>query len=1246
MHLRFVGFVIVGSLLAGVIVQTHRLRAAEDVGAEAAAIIEATGLRRGICTIVGDDDPRHSAQLAVELAWGDGHLVHVWANNSDRLDEAWQIADQSRLLGTRVIIEQGSQDRLPYADHTVDLLITPQTDLTSQRIDEMLRVVRPNGKILLRTGLTLTELESWVTQHVASPAVVQSTPFGAWATITKGRPAGEGDWSHIEHGPDNNPVADDTLIRAPYMTKWLGQPYYIAMPAITVAAQGRIFLATGHIAHHEREEPWLNVLMARNGYNGTVLWKRQLPDGYLVHRSAFVASGQTFYMIDTDGSGCLMLDAETGEEQGRLDLPTRRGQWKWMAIRNGVLLAMVGDEKDPPQTTVIRSDRAHWSWGELSDGYYPKRIPWGFGSRICAFDVETGKLLWQHSEVTPIDSRGMVIGDDQVYFYCPDAALGSLHLRTGEVRWRNEDQAIRDLIEQAGKGLSSTPGFRTMNFCLYTPQVLIFQGQTRQNVVAVSTQNGELLWNRQKTTNNPNPLSLDGQLIIGIGESGESLVVDPRSGTTLRQLGFAKRSCARLTATSDSLFCRGMPEGLTRFDLNSQQVQFNGAVRPSCNDGVVAANGLLYMGPWACDCNLTLMGRVVMCSAGEFDFRRADVDTALRQASDLSLRSPLATDGADWPTYRGDFARGASSPVDVESDVTVLWTYHPDRPSGTTQVATSGRLLFLARDDGAVQAIDAVAGTPVWTYHTAGPILQPPTIAEGRAYVGSGDGHVYCLDANSGRLLWQFRAAPIERRIPVYGSLSSTWPVHSGVVVRDGVAYAAAGIIDYDGTYIYALDAENGELIWHNDQTGHLDPTLRKGVSCQGGLAIADGRLWMPAGNIVSPAAYDLKSGEYRGPMPDDGSPRTNRGEEIGIFRGQHVVLGGRLRFSAAKNVVNPGYFGIHPIGEGGVGGGKQVQQGKIPPAWNEDYFVAMPGNSGIPAWFRAADLEATLREDGGVEGARRRGTLTPVAAARGLEDVNTVAVALAKNAVVSVYRQATPGHRDGRWIMRAFDLRDGETMWQRKLPGPARPGALSIDRDGRVLVVLEDGRVICAGGKSLLQPLLTTWVRDARENPDRRDAIVSQLHDTLSISHAADVTLSVADALLQLGVDVRAESRDHGSISRWRVVAPVPWNASYPTDTRWVGEPSVDTESSVTVNDQSLTWDRVVTLDPHGKVDLASSYGTLPNVAAYAVSDFELPAAQPMAIGSVRTTGLFAGSTDKRLRGKRRDAVMYRTTT
>ena len=174
---------------------------------------------------------------------------------------------------------------------------------------------------------------------------------------------------------------------------------------------------------------------------------------------------------------------------------------------------------------------------------------------------------------------------------------------------------------------------------------------------------------------------------------------------------------------------------------------------------------------------------------------------------------------------------------------------------------TANGILVLA-DEAAVMVDtpwnDAQTGQLRWQFATAGPIKAPPTVWEGRAYVGSGDGYVYTLEAATGRLLWRFRAAPVERRIMVYGNLCSTWPVNTGVLVHDGVAYFAAGIVDHDGTYVYALDARTGRLQWQNNTCGHLSPELRKGVSAQGNLTIHGDQLLLAGGNQVSPAAFDL----------------------------------------------------------------------------------------------------------------------------------------------------------------------------------------------------------------------------------------------------------------------------------------------------------------------------------------------------------------------------------------------------
>ena len=156
-------------------------------------------------------------------------------------------------------------------------------------------------------------------------------------------------------------------------------------------------------------------------------------------------------------------------------------------------------------------------------------------------------------------------------------------------------------------------------------------------------------------------------------------------------------------------------------------------------------------------------------------------------------------------------------------------------PNLPTAPVMAGGLTFVADRSGAVRALNE-QGQLQWTTCTGGPVYYPPTVADGRLFVGSADGRVYAMEAATGRLLWSYRVAPRARWIPVYGKLISTWPVAGGVVVEDGVVYAAAGISHFDGTYVVALDAATGQLRWQNDSSGTLSPEVNCGISLQGEL--------------------------------------------------------------------------------------------------------------------------------------------------------------------------------------------------------------------------------------------------------------------------------------------------------------------------------------------------------------------------------------------------------------------------
>ena len=205
----------------------------------------------------------------------------------------------------------------------------------------MLRVLRPGGKALLGREV-----------------------------LTKPLPDGSDDWSHHYHGPDNNPQSNDALVRAPYLTQFVAEPRYAPAPQNVVASAGRVFMAFGHVAWKQRAEPWLNTLVAVNGFNGTLLWKRDLTSGIMVDRSTMIATPTALYLADE--KSCKLLDPATGRLLDEITVPadlTGGTFWKWMALSDGVLYALVGEQEPLDAVKRWRRTAGGWPWNEISDGF-------------------------------------------------------------------------------------------------------------------------------------------------------------------------------------------------------------------------------------------------------------------------------------------------------------------------------------------------------------------------------------------------------------------------------------------------------------------------------------------------------------------------------------------------------------------------------------------------------------------------------------------------------------------------------------------------------------------------------------------------------------------------------------------------------------------------------------------------------------------------------------------------------------
>ncbi|QDV86610.1 PQQ-binding-like beta-propeller repeat protein [Planctomycetes bacterium TBK1r] len=239
----------------------------------------------------------------------------------------------------------------------------------------------------------------------------------------------------------------------------------------------------------------------------------------------------------------------------------------------------------------------------------------------------------------------------------------------------------------------------------------------------------------------------------------------------------------------------------------------------------------------------------------------------------------------DWPMWRYDAARSAASPNELDSELGLIWekqfserTQAWDDPLNLDlmtydrvfePIVIDGRLIIGFNDRDKVVAMDTETGRELWTFYTEAPVRMPPVGSAGQVYFTSDDGYLYCVDAADGKLRWKFNGAPSSQHAIGNRRLTSAWPARGGPVVRDDTVYFAASIWPFMGTFIYALDAQTGEVRWVNDRTGsqyikqpHSAPSFA-GVAPQGALVATESLLIVPGGRSV-PAVFQRSDGEMR----------------------------------------------------------------------------------------------------------------------------------------------------------------------------------------------------------------------------------------------------------------------------------------------------------------------------------------------------------------------------------------------
>jgi len=767
------------------------------VAEDGAGLLSQAGIKGGFVVHLGCGE----GLLTEQLAASDSYVVQGLDTDGTKVEAARKRLLAADGYGTRVMVDRWDGRRLPYVDNFVNLIVAEASCRVSR--EEFMRVLAPLGVVLTKQG-------------------------GAWEHTVKPWQAGMDQWTHYLHGPSGNPAGGDTLVAPPTRLQWLGSPawarHHDHMASMTslVSANGRLFtiLDEGSRASIQLPSHW--SLIARDGFNGTVLWKRDIPQwaskdfalksgpAHLLRR--LVAVGDRVYVTLGIDAPVSVLDAATGET-----VATCEGSEfarEIVVVDDTVLL--VADRERSTLPDFRRVGSYVWSNTNASNSGWG----WNGGARsILGCDAASGKLRWRVP--SPVAPCSLAATPDRIVFH-DGQKLVCLDRPTGKTVWEAEPTPLKMPVP-------SNTG----------PRVLICEGMVllaaNDNKVSGWTlADGKKAWEQSQKPSGHMSLKdlfvVDGlawtAAIAGNQDDGVWTGYDPRTGEQKREfapdvnLHWFHHRCYPSKA-SGSFLITGR-NGTEYVDLANEHWTPNHWFRGGCIYGIMPCNGMTYASMDACGCQLEakLSGFKALAPGRVPQPAPEDLTSESRLERGPAYGQVLgpAAGPGDWSTYRHDPSRSGASAAALRTEGG-NWT---TRLGGslTQPTIAAGTLFVASRDTHTVHALDAETGKPRWSYTTGGQTDTPPTFWNGLLLFGSADGYVYALRADNGMLAWRFRAAPLDQRLMAWERIESAWPVHGSVLVREddkgrAIAFCTAGrsIFLDGGIRFLRLEAATGKLL-------------------------------------------------------------------------------------------------------------------------------------------------------------------------------------------------------------------------------------------------------------------------------------------------------------------------------------------------------------------------------------------------------------------------------------------------
>jgi outer membrane protein assembly factor BamB len=783
-----------------------------DAAAQAKSILAQSGVKGGFAVHVGSGD----GTLTAALRANDSYQVHGLDPDAKKVAAAREAILKKGSYGP-VSVDVWNGKDLPYVEGSVNLLLIDDGQVVAP--SEIERVLAPLG-------------------------VAMTNHHGAWQKTEKAWPREMDEWTHYYYNAAGNAASHDTTVGPPERLQWLGSPrwsrHHDRMSSLSamVSSHGRLFYIMDEGSRISILLPSKFQLIARDAFNGVILWKKPIPQwstnmwplktGPTQLTRRLVADGDRIFVTMGITSPVSCVDAATGEIIRTFE--ETKGAEE-MIFAGGTVFVLVN-----PSAEYVLKDYAPKQQND--QGRVAQEYEWDRKPRVLmAINPDTGKLLWKKEGlVAPITTSC----DGKRLAYYDGDKIVCLDPATGAAKWTSVPEPKRKVYE-----------FNFGPRLLIHDDMILYAGGdgTMKGLDANSGQEKWVAPHEKSGYRSPEDLIVTKGLVWNAPDmqgsmSGKFTGRDPVTGAVKKEFApdidafWFHHRCYIAKATDNYII--PSRTGIEYVDPDKSHWEINHWVRGACLYGVLPANGLTMAGPHDCACypEAKLFGMNALAPKAKHPLPAPIAEEArLEKGPAYDAVKDEAADGNDWPTYRHDPQRSSYTNQPLAKDLSANWEVKLGGKLSALTVA-GGKAYVSQIDAHTLYAFDAVTGKEAWHFIAGSRVDSPPTYWNGRVIFGCMDGNVYCLRASDGAMVWRFRAAPTDLRHFAFEALESVWPVHGGVLLENGVVSLVSGrscFLD-GGMRFLRLDAKSGRKLVevaydHNDpDTGKDLQMLHKNV--------------------------------------------------------------------------------------------------------------------------------------------------------------------------------------------------------------------------------------------------------------------------------------------------------------------------------------------------------------------------------------------------------------------------------